>query len=140
MNDIDDNVFRIQRGEIPAPTIRQLVDAQRQNLFGAGADLSTIEYIIDRAHSEGSDTVEFEAGDWVTLQDTVSRLREHIEEIDCKATLAFDAALKDPPPESLHDEFMAWLEDRDIDPDWLTQQAQAELAVKWATETKKDFP
>lgn len=70
-----------QREEEAATTITGLVNSIRQNLAGAGADLSTLGLAIlkDRKDSAG---------------EAVERLTKHLESIDRKATAAFEAARK----------------------------------------------
>lgn len=78
MSGPDPDPFAVQRGDEPARTIRALVDALRQNLAGAGADLSTIEYLLREDRYE-------------ELLPALARLRGHLEAIDSKTTLAFEA-------------------------------------------------
>jgi hypothetical protein len=80
----DDNTRQrvVQRGEVPALTIRQLVDAQRQRLAGAGADISTIRLLLSR-NDYGPN-----------LTDAVERLAAHITHINKVSTMAFEEASK----------------------------------------------
>ena len=71
---------KIQQGILPARSIRELVDAQRQNFAGAGFDLGTIRFLC-----------EAETINRVALDSAVRRLTGHIEKASHKATLAFEA-------------------------------------------------
>jgi hypothetical protein len=67
----------IDRGEAPARTLRQLSSAIRQNLAGAGADLYTINYLLDEGRTDG-------------LREAALRLRGHLERAEAKLKLAIE--------------------------------------------------
>ncbi len=98
--------FEIQRGERPATTIHQLVDAQRQNFAGAGADLYTLNHllfgetaaadeavadVLRRLASSGADRRLYELASRLDrAKAAFDRLDRHLREADRKATLAFE--------------------------------------------------
>jgi hypothetical protein len=62
-----------------------LVDAVRQNLAGAGADLGTVRLLLDRVLREHG------ADDLASLWDALQRLQGHLEKIGRKTDLAMNA-------------------------------------------------
>lgn len=88
----------IQRGELPARTIRELVDAQRQNFAGAGMDLFTLRSLLERLERttgrperEGTARLPGRRSDWEAAWETLDRLEAHLTRANDKATLAFNA-------------------------------------------------
>lgn len=73
--------FAVQRGEEPAENIRDLVDALRQNLAGAGADLGSLFFLLEPLDDSISPRV------FLVLH----RLKGHLAKLDEKTTLALNA-------------------------------------------------
>lgn len=84
----DEQRAAIQRGDEPAKTVVELVDALRQNLAGAGADVGSIELLLGRI----TDGLPADDPDRQRLIEALQRLKGHIGKLTSKATLAIDAA------------------------------------------------
>lgn len=71
--------IRVQRGELPARNVTELVDALRQDMAGAGANLSSIRLLLERGETD-------------QLERPLEQLTAHLKRMSSKATLAIDAA------------------------------------------------
>lgn len=72
----------IQRGDAPATTVRELVDAVRQDMAGAGACLSSLTFLAGMH-------------DLPTLNQWVERLGLHLAGIEGKLALAMSEVERD---------------------------------------------